>query len=94
MRRRLDEDPGVMASGVQVGMSHEALGRRLEVVVHQREQAETGAEHERTFQSFEHRDNTEATGSTDHRRIGVVRCRAHGVKQLRFKSGIPKWYPG
>jgi hypothetical protein len=59
-------------------MSHEALGRGLEIVMHQRKQAEPGAEHEHTFQSFEHRDNTYATGNIGHRSSGVSRYWGHG----------------
>jgi len=47
-----------MASGIQVRVAHQALGYGLEIVVHEREQAEPGGEHERALQGFEHRDNT------------------------------------
>jgi hypothetical protein len=59
-------------------MSHEAFGHGLEIVVHQRKQAEPGAEHERTFQSFEHRDDMYATGNTGPRSRGVLRYWGHG----------------
>jgi hypothetical protein len=58
-------------------MADEALGCGLEIVVHQRKQAEPGAQHERAFQSLEHPDNTYATDNPGHRGIGLTRFWGH-----------------
>src|ERR1700730_18856106 len=88
-------------------MSYESLGRGLEIVVHQRKQAEPGAEHQHTFQCFEHRNNTYAAsdiGRRNHgeRGIGGGPVMAHGVSPRarhsraasvgRSKQGT--WSPG
>lgn len=59
----LDEDSGVMVSGVQMGMPDKTLGESLYVVVHQGEQAEPRGQNERALEGFKDRDDTDSTGA-------------------------------
>ena len=53
---RLDEDPGNVAGGVEVGLAHQRLGQRLHIVMDQPEQPDAGEQHEEALGAFEQRD--------------------------------------
>lgn len=56
----LDEDARIVMRGIQVRLTHQLFGRRLQIVMDEMQQAQAGGKHDQSFQRLEDGDEVYA----------------------------------
>jgi len=66
---RLDENSWVVLGRIQVQMADQLLGDILQIAMQQRQQAESGQDHQCAFCRLEHRDQADRARQFQHARL-------------------------